>query len=60
MDFIDRNKIDIMLINETKHTSTIKCKIPGCTCFRRDRPGNVTGGGIAIYGKHDRLLRSRI
>ena len=46
MDFIERNKIDIMLINETELTSTIKCKIPGYTCFRRDRPGNIIGGGI--------------
>ena len=49
--FLEAHKIDIMLINEVKLKEKTKCKIPGYQCFRRDRPGNTAGGGVAIYCK---------
>lgn len=52
-DFLERQNVDILLVNETKLKEKIKCKIPGFQCFRKDRPGNVYAGGVAIYCKNN-------
>ena len=53
MNFLAVNRIDILLVNETRLTSKHKCKIPGYKNFRKDRAGNVTAGGVAIYCAND-------
>lgn len=49
MDFLKQQEIDIFLVNETKLTSKMKCKIPGFHSFRKDRPNDSAAGGVAIY-----------
>ena len=49
MDFISRNKIDILLLNERRLNEKQKCNIPGFKNFRKDRPANIAAGGVAIY-----------
>lgn len=47
-NFITRHNIDIMLINETKTSNTYNLKLFGYTCYKKDRPGNHSGGGLLI------------
>ncbi|KAK2583960.1 hypothetical protein KPH14_006424 [Odynerus spinipes] len=49
IEFLGRNKIDIMLINETKYTSKDKIKFKGYTCYRKERENSA--GGVAILVK---------
>lgn len=46
-EFITREKIDIMLVNETKLTNDIVTKIKNFQVIRKDR--NAHGGGVAIF-----------
>lgn len=52
-DFLERQNIDIFLVNETKLNEKTKCNIPGYQCLRKDRPGNTAGGGVAIFCKNN-------
>ncbi|RZC40463.1 RVT 1 and/or Exo endo phos domain containing protein [Asbolus verrucosus] len=61
INFINTNNIDLMLINETKlkNSDNIKCR--GYTIHRKDRPGNVRAGGVAIFIKNNipaKILKS--
>ena len=49
IEFLNRKKIDIMLINETKYVSTDKLKIKNYKCYRKER--ETAAGGVAILIK---------
>lgn len=51
IDFVHKNKIDILLLNETHITGQRSIKIPNFFTYISNRPtapGHLTGGGTAI------------
>ncbi|KAK2577680.1 hypothetical protein KPH14_012829, partial [Odynerus spinipes] len=58
-EFIQRNKIDIALISETKLTNSHKLTFKNHKVIRTDRPNAKMGGGTAII-IHNRLAYSCI
>jgi hypothetical protein len=51
--FLMTEKIDIMIINETKLTSNDKLYFNNYKTYRQDRPTNTRAGGVAIIIKSD-------
>ncbi|CAH1384245.1 unnamed protein product [Tenebrio molitor] len=51
--FLMTEKIDIMIINETKLTSSDKLYFNNYKTYRQDRPTNTRAGGVAIIIKSD-------
>jgi exonuclease III len=51
--FLTTEKIDIMIINETKLTTNDKLYFNNYKTYRHDRPTNTRAGGVAIIIKSD-------
>ncbi|KAG7188343.1 hypothetical protein KM043_008000 [Ampulex compressa] len=49
IEYLDRNKVDILLLNETKFTNKDKLKIKSYICYRKERDNSA--GGVAILVK---------
>lgn len=47
-EFINRQKVDIMIINDTRFTETHRLKVKTYTCIRKDVTQKTTGGIIMI------------
>jgi len=51
IEFLNRFKIDILMVNETKCTSSVKLKIRNFTCVRKNRENSA--GGVAMFIKNN-------
>lgn len=51
--FLEKYKIDIMLLSETKLTNKIKIKIKNYKVYRKDRSNNTPYGGVVILAKNN-------
>lgn len=49
LDFLIKNKIDILLLGETKFNQNSNIKLQGFNCLHKNRNADGTGGGVAIY-----------
>lgn len=63
INFLLTNKIDILIINETKLKLADKLKIKGYEVIRKDRDQNSGAGGVAILVKHSipfQVIKERV
>lgn len=51
IEYLDRTKIDILLLNETKYTSKDKIKIKNYICYRKERENSA--GGVAVLVRNN-------